>query len=145
MKGNYLIIDKRALPEVYEKVIEVKELLKEGVVTEITEATQKVGISRSAYYKYKDFVFDFSESAIGRKCTFSMVLGHKTGTLSRILNLVAEKGGNIITIDQSIPINGRANVTVTMDISGIEGDTLKVLDYLNSIEGVEKVDLIALE
>ena len=145
MNGNYLIIDKRALPEVYEKVADAKALLRDGQVKEITEATQKVGISRSAFYKYKDFVFDFSESDIGKKCTFSMILGHKKGALSQILSLVAEKGGNIITIDQSIPINGRANVTITMDISTRQGDAISMLDYLKNIDAVERVDLIALE
>ena len=74
-----------------------------------------------------------------------MILGHKKGALSQILSLVAEKGGNIITIDQSIPINGRANVTITMDISTIQGDAISMLDYLKNIDAVERVDLIALE
>lgn len=145
MDGNYLIIDKRVLPEVYEKVADVKALLRSGKVKEITEATQKIGISRSAYYKYKDFIFDFADSNIGKKCTYSLTLSHKKGALSRILNLVAEKGGNIITIDQTVPVNGIAIVTISIDISSLEGDAVNMLEYLSNMDFVEKAEIITME
>lgn len=146
MDGNFLVIDKRALPEVYEKVVQVKRLLKEGKVKEITEATKQVGISRSVYYKYKDFVFEFSEtSSNGRKIIFSMVVTHKKGVLSAVLNLLSEYGGNILTIDQGIPINGSAFVSITMDVSLINSEVSTMLNTINEIEGVEKVEFIAME
>ena len=100
MKGNYLVVDKKVLPDVYEKVLEVKNILKEGKIKEITEATKVVGISRSVYYKYKDHVFEFSESIQGRKMTFNMIINHKKGVLSDVLNYISDKGGNVLTIDR---------------------------------------------
>lgn len=146
MDGNFLVVDKRVLPEVYEKVIEAKKLLKEGKVKEITEATKQVGISRSVYYKYKDFVFEFSEtSSSGRKIIFSMVVTHKKGVLSSVLNLLSEYGGNILTIDQGIPINGLAFVSITMDVSVINSEISTMLKNVGEIDGVEKVEFIAME
>lgn len=145
MKGNYLVVDKKVLPDVYEKVIEVKNLLKEGKIKEITEATKKVGISRSVYYKYKDHVFDFAESIQGRKMTFSMIIDHKKGVLSDVLNYISDKGGNVLTIDQGIPINGSANLSITIDMSALECDISGLLDGLSEMPNTQKVDFIAME
>lgn len=143
--GNYLVIDKRALPDVFEKVVEVKNLLKEGKVKEVTEATKMVGISRSVYYKYKDFVFDFAETQEGKKVTFFMMIKHEKGVLSEILNSISEQGGNILTIDQGIPINGSANLSLTIDISTLETDIKILQEGLTKLLGVEKVEFIAME
>ena len=104
MNGDYLVIDKKVLPEVYEKVIATKKILQEGKVKEITEATKIAGISRSVYYKYKDYVFEFSQMSNGRKATFNMIIGHEKGVLSNILNLISEYQGNILTIDQGFQL-----------------------------------------
>lgn len=145
MKGNYLVVDKKVLPEVYSKVIEVKNILKDGKIKEITEATKIVGISRSVYYKYKDHVFDFAESVQGRKMTFSMIIKHEKGVLSDTLNYISDKGGNVLTIDQGIPINGAANLSVTIDMTSLECDITALLDGLRERSSVEKVDFIAME
>ncbi|GAA0070136.1 ACT domain-containing protein [Clostridium sardiniense] len=145
MKGNYLVVDKKVLPEVYEKVIEVKNLLKEGKIKEITEATKIVGISRSVYYKYKDHVFDFAESIQGRKMTFSMIIEHKKGVLSDVLNYISDKGGNVLTIDQGIPINGSANLSITIDMSSLECDISDLLDGLGDMPNTQEVNFIAME
>ena len=145
MKGNYLVVDKKVLPEVYSKVIEVKNILKDGKIKEITEATKIVGISRSVYYKYKDHVFDFAESVQGRKMTFSMIIKHEKGVLSDTLNYISDKGGNVLTIDQGIPINGAANLSVTIDMTSLECDITALLDGLRARSSVEKVDFIAME
>lgn len=145
MTGRYLVIDKKVLPEVYEKVLEVKKLLKEGKVKEITEATKQIGISRSVYYKYKDYIFDFSETAAGRKMTFSMMIKHRKGVLSNVLNYLSEIGGNILTIDQGLPINEVANLTITIDMSSLELDLTTFLDKLREIDNVDSVDFIAME
>ena len=145
MKSQWLVIDKKVLPEVFEKVIKAKRLLKEGTVREITEATKQVGISRSVYYKYKDYVFEFSETSYGKKLIFNMVVTHKKGVLSSVLNLLSEYGANILTIDQSIPINNSAYVSITIDISSISVDVYEILSEIGKVDGVEKTEFIAME
>ena len=145
LKSDYLVIDKKVLPDIFSKVIEVKRLLKEGKVREITEATRQVGISRSVYYKYKDYVFEFSETSQGRKFTFNMIISHRKGVLSSILNFISEKGGNILTIDQGIPINNLANLSITMDISSLGEDVWKLMDEIAALDGAEKVEFVAME
>ncbi|MGL4451917.1 MAG: ACT domain-containing protein [Sarcina sp.] len=145
MKSQWLVIDKKVLPEVFEKVIKAKRLLKEGSVKEITEATKQVGISRSVYYKYKDYVFEFSETSYGKKLIFSMVVTHKKGVLSSVLNLLSEYGANILTIDQSIPINNSAYVSITIDISSVSIDIYEILNQVGQVEGVEKTEFVAME
>lgn len=145
MKSQWLVIDKKVLPEVFEKVIKAKRLLKEGTVKEITEATKQVGISRSVYYKYKDYVFEFSETSHGKRLIFNMVVTHKKGVLSRVLNLLSEYGANILTIDQSIPINNAAYVSITIDISSVSVDINEILNQIALVDGVEKTEFIAME
>lgn len=145
MNGDYLVIDKKVLPEVFEKVINTKKLIQEGKIKGITEATKITGISRSVYYKYKDFVFEFSEMTKGRKATFNMIIKHKKGVLSNILNIISEEGGNVLTIDQGIPINDTANLSLTIDISTMDKELSTILDDLRKIKHVDKVDFIAME
>ena len=145
MSGDYLVIDKRVLPDVYEKVLYTKKLLKDGKVKEITEAVKIAGISRSVYYKYKDFVFDFSETSEGRKITYNIILKNEKGVLSNISNYIAEQGGDILTINQGIPLNGYANLSITIDLSTVDGDIKTLTDGLLNIKNVEKVEFIGME
>ncbi|MDR5587647.1 MULTISPECIES: ACT domain-containing protein [Clostridium] len=145
MKGNYLVIDKRVLPDVYEKVVFAQKLLKDGKVKEITEATKIAGISRSVYYKYKDYIFDFAETSQGKKVTFNLIVKDQTGVLSGIINYISEQGGNILTINQGIPINGIANISVTIDMSTLIGDIKTLLNGLSGIQHVEKIEFVAME
>ncbi|MBN1068733.1 ACT domain-containing protein [Clostridium botulinum] len=145
MKGNYLVIDKRVLPDVYEKVVFAQKLLKDGKVKEITEATKIAGISRSVYYKYKDYIFDFAETSQGKKVTFNLIVKDQTGVLSGIINYISEQGGNILTINQGIPINGVANISVTIDMSTLIGDIKTLLNGLSDIQYVEKIEFVAME
>lgn len=145
MKDNYLVIDKSVLADVFEKVVNAKNLLKDGRAKDVTEAAKTVGISRSVYYKYKDFVFEFAETAQGKKVTFTMIIKDKKGVLSEILNYISEKGGSILTINQSIPINEAASLTLTVDISSLDGDIKTLLEDLAKIPNIEKVDFIAME
>lgn len=145
MKDNYLVIDKRVLADVYEKVVNAKNLLKDGKAKDVTEAAKTAGISRSVYYKYKDFVFEFAETSQGKKVTFSMIIKDKKGVLSEILNYISEEGGSILTINQSIPINESASLTLTVDISSLDGDIKTLLEDLAKIPNIEKVDFIAME
>ena len=145
MSGNYYLIDKRVLPDVYEKVVNAKKLLREGKVKEVTEAAKMVGISRSVYYKYKDYILEFSESQKGRKATFSLKIIDGKGVLSNILNYISSKGGSILTINQGIPLNGYAYITLTIDMSTLEGDIKTLLQDLSKIDKMEKVEFIAME
>lgn len=145
MKSDYLLIDKRVLPEVFEKVVQAKRLLKDGKVKEITEAAKIAGISRSVYYKYKDFVYEFSESTKGKKVTFTLIVQDKKGILLEIINYISDKGANILTINQGLPINNCANISLTIDSSCLNGEIYEVVEYLEAIENVEKVELVAME
>lgn len=135
----------KVLPEIFEKVIQVKELINKKKVHDITEAVKIVGISRSAYYKYKDYVFTVSESTKSNKVTISLLIEHRTGILSEILNKIAEYKGNVLTINQNIPINNVANVTITFDIFNLTVDIEDLIDEIKNVANVIKVDLIAME
>jgi len=145
MSGDYLVIDKRVLPDVYEKVLFAKKVLKDGKVKEITEAVKIAGISRSVYYKYKDFVFDFAETSEGRKITYNIIFKNEKGLLSNISNYISEQGGDILTINQGIPLNGYANLSITIDLSTVDGDIKTLTDGLLNIKNVEKVEFIGME
>lgn len=145
MKSNFLIVDKSALPDVYEKVVDAKRLLKEGKVKDVTEAAKTVNISRSVYYKYKDTVFELVETNQGQKVTINLIINDIKGVLSGILNYISEEGGSIITINQGIPMNKKANVSLTIDISTINGDLTNLIEGLSKIDDVEKVEFIAME
>lgn len=142
---KYLIIDTEILPEVYEKVLEVKELLRTGRAKGITEAVQMIGISRSTFYKYKDFIFSSSEGTKGQKVTVTLLLSHTPGILSNLLNKLAFWNVNILTINQDIPINNVANVSITFDISEAKTGIDDLMKGLSSIKGVVKAELIAME
>ncbi|WP_053955598.1 ACT domain-containing protein [Inediibacterium massiliense] len=142
---KFLIIDTTILPDIYEKVLETKELLRRGKAKGVTEATQMTGISRSTFYKYKDYISTPSEGSRGQKVTITLLLEHSPGNLSKILNTIANCNMNILTINQDIPINGIANVSITFDISESNRDIDYVLEALNNIEGTTKIELIAME
>lgn len=145
MLKKYLIVSKKILPEVYDKVIEARNLINSGSVKGISEAVKKVGISRSTYYKYKDYVFSPDENSIGRKAVVSMMLRHEKGVLSNVLNCLSGSQVSILTINQSIPINGKASVNVSLDISDIVQSIDEMIAELKKIKGVSSVKLLSIE
>lgn len=145
MKGKYLIVDKSILPDYFEKVIEVRNLLRDGKFQNVSEAVKEVGISRSTYYKYKDFIFSPSDSNIGRKALISIMLEDKKGALSEILNFFYSLECNIITINQNIPINEVASIIISMDISDTKIPIEEILTSLKKISYVVSARLVALE
>lgn len=145
MISKYLIVNKKILPDVYEKVIEARTLINENKVKGISEAVKKIGISRSTYYKYKDFVFSPSEDTIGRMAIFSLMLAHRRGVLSVVINSLSDHNANILTINQNIPVNGQANVTLSLDVSGVEDSLDEMVEFLKNIDGVLYVKLISIE
>lgn len=140
-----LIIDSSILPPVYLKVVEAKELLRTGKAKGITDAVRQLDISRSTFYKYKDYVFNISEGMIGNKATISFLLDHETGVLSSILQILAEKGANVLTISQDIPINKIANLSITFEMSTMSIDIDHLMNLLKTVRGVVRTELIAME
>ena len=145
MLDNYLIIHKSILPEYYEKVVAARRLLEEGRVREVSQAVKDVGISRSTYYKYKDFILEPSEMAGGRKAVLSVMLSHEPGVLSAVLGHISQQGASVLTITQSLPIRGKASVTVTLDISGMSGPLTGLMSDLSQTPGAENPRLVAVE
>lgn len=142
---KYYVVHERVIPEIFEKVVKVKELIYTGEVKDITEGVKVVGISRSAFYKYKDFVFTMSEGINSKKITLAILLNHESGALSRVLDMLAEMRGNILTINQDIPMNQTANVTITLDVSNIKIPVKELLKKLECVPSVNKVRLFAAE
>ena len=143
MQNRYFIVDKKVLPEVFSKVIKVKKLMAQDNTKTVQEAAACV-ISRSAFYKYRDYVFELGENSTERTVTLGANLSDKSGILSDVLNVIAEKCANILTINQTIPINGVANVTITIEI-GIDTKIDSVLDELSKINGVYSLKILARE
>lgn len=113
---KYYLIKQKAVPEVLLKVIEAKRLLESEKVMTIQEAAEKVGLSRSSFYKYKDDIFPFHENVKGRTVTFVLQMDDQPGMLSQVLKIIACYSANILTIHQTIPINGVASLTLSVEI-----------------------------
>ncbi|MBQ2680235.1 MAG: ACT domain-containing protein [Firmicutes bacterium] len=142
---NFFIVEKSVLPEIFIKVMEVKNLLESGRETVVQEAVAKVGISRSAFYKYRNHVYPLYENTRGKTVTFGMNLDDTKGALSNVLNIIAEAGANILTINQNIPINGLANVTISIETNSMESDFEELMQNLSDLVGVHKFKIIARE
>ena len=133
------------LPDVLEQVMQARILLQSGKAKRISEAVKMVGISRGTYYKYKDAVFSFNAEQSNRKAIISMILRNEKGTLSKVLSLVSVKQVNVLAINQTIPINGIANVALTLDISDLEIGIQSLVSLIEAMPMVEKADLVAVE
>lgn len=143
--SKYYVVSSEILPEVMEKVLEAQQLLATGQVRRISEAVKRVGISRGTFYKYKDAVFGFTPDSSTRKAIFSLVIRHEKGTLARVINQLAESQANILAINQTTPINGIASLTVTIDLSDMEGGPQDLMKALEFQSGVDQVELVAVE
>ena len=145
MLDQYLIIHKSILPEYYEKVVEARHLLEDGKIKDVSQAVREVGISRSTYYKYKDYILEPTEISGGRKAVLSMMLTHEQGVLSALLFRISEARANVLTITQSLPIREKASVTISLDISEVGGNLSEFIAALDAVPGVEQVRLLAME
>ncbi|MEG2254229.1 MAG: ACT domain-containing protein [Vagococcus sp.] len=145
MLTNYLIVDEAMLPDVFSKVIAVKKSLDTGEFNHVSDAIKHVGISRSAYYKYKDHVFSTQDMTLERKALISFVLSDKKGILSYILKVISENGGSVLTINQNIPIQKKANVLISLDIKDLQIPIQELLNQIEAIEGVSKINLVSVE
>lgn len=144
-KSKFIVVSKDIAPEVFIKVLEAKEGLEHGRFEGVSEATKGVGISRSTYYKYVDHVFPLAEGALGKKITISLVLSHESGVLSGLLQIIASKNCNVLTISQDPPINGLANASLTFDIADLNCTFEDLTDSLKNAKGVKKLAIIAIE
>lgn len=142
-KPKYYIIEAAALPEVFLKVAEAKQLIETGEVSTVNEATRRTGISRSAFYKYRDSIMPFHNMMRGRIITFHMTLHDEPGVLSSILGCFAKYHANILTINQTIPTNGCALVTVTSETAEMTISLDEFLLHLDATPGVIKADVLA--
>ncbi|MWC28765.1 ACT domain-containing protein [Paenibacillus sp. MMS18-CY102] len=142
MTARYYVVREDILPEAIVKTIQVKDMLKRGEAATVHEAVERVGLSRSAFYKYKDGVYPLSELDRERIVTVSMDLDHRSGILSRVLGLVAGLEGNVLTINQSIPLQGLANVVISVDTSYMTEELSALMDRIRSLEGVRKASVI---
>ena len=144
-KTKYFVLKKKAVPEVLLKVVEAKRLLDSGKAASVQEAAENVGISRSSFYKYKDDIFPFHDQAKGRTVTFILQMDDKPGILSDILRTVAEFRGNILTIHQSIPINGIATLTLSVEILPEAGDAEDMIGQMEQQTGVHYLKILGRE
>ena len=141
-KNTFYLVREEILPEAIKKTIKVKEILKRGEARTINEAVEKMGLSRSAYYKYKDFVFPFYEASKEKIVSLSILLDHKPGVLSRLLNTIAGDGGSVLTINQGIPLQGVANATISIETKDLAIDLEALLDKLRMVDGVKRLEVL---
>ena len=143
--NKYYVVKKRAVPEVLLKVVEAKRLIDSERAATVQEATDKVGISRSSFYKYKDDIFPFHDNAKGKTITFMLQMDDEPGLLSDVLHKVADFHANILTIHQSIPINGIASLTLSIQVLQTTGDISRMIEQLEGQPSVHHVKILAKE
>lgn len=143
--NKYFVVKQKAVPEVLLKVVEAKRLLESEKAITIQEATDRVGISRSSFYKYKDDIFPFHENAKGRTITMVLQLDDEPGLLSDILKTVAEYHANILTIHQSIPVNGVATLTLSVEVLPSTDDVSQMIEDMERQKGIHSIKILARE
>lgn len=147
MKDNakYYMVRQKAIPEVLLKVVKAKSLLESEKVDTIQDAVDAVGISRSSFYKYKDDIFEFHDNARGTTITLTFQMDDEPGLLSDVLKIIAEFRGNILTIHQSIPINGIASLSISIQVLQTTGDVSRMIQEMENQKGVHHVMVLAKE
>ena len=145
MGTRYFVVKEQAVPEVLLKVVAAKQLLDTGRVTTVHEAADQVGISRSSFYKYKDDIFQFHENSQGTTITLTFQMEDEPGLLSDVLKIIAQFGANILTIHQSIPINGVASLSLSVQVLPTTGNVSEMLETMEQQKGVRSVKILAKE
>lgn len=144
-KSKYYVLKQKAVPEVLLKVVEAKRLLESEKVMTVQEATDQVGISRSSFYKYKEDIFPFHDEAKGKTVTFMMQMEDEPGLLSKVLNIIAQFHANILTIHQSVPINGVASLTLSVEVLPTTGDLSSMIDAIEQEQAVHYLKILGRE
>ena len=143
MGTRYFVVKEQAVPEVLLKVVEAKKLLDTGRVQTVNEAADKVGISRSSFYKYKDDIFQFHDNAQGVTITLTFQMEDEPGLLSEVLKVIAGFQANILTIHQSVPINGVASLSLSVQVLPTTGEISDMVDAMEKHRGVRNVKILA--
>lgn len=144
-KSKYFVVKQKAVPEVLLKVVEAKKLLESERAITVQEATDKVGISRSSFYKYKDDIFPFYDNTKGKTITLVVQMDDEQGLLSDLLHVIAVYRANILTIHQSIPVNGVATLTLSVEIRENTGNVSGMIEELEDLNGIHYVKILARE
>lgn len=144
-ENQYYVVKQRALPQVLLNVVKAKKLLESEQVETIHDATEAVGISRSSFYKYKDDIFPFHDNVRGKTITFMLQMEDEPGALLTVLQKVAEYYTNILTIHQTIPINGVASLTLSVDILSSSKDVSEMLQGIENLLWVHYLKILARE
>lgn len=142
-KEEYYLVEAAVLPEVFHKIIQAKNLLASGQAKTVHEASTIAGISRSTFYKYKDSVFLFREKSREKIITFLISVLDVKGILSKIMRVLSQKGADVLTINQDIPMDGVANITISFRTGNLTCDVVRLKERLLKIEGVKKIEIIA--
>ena len=142
-KSKYFVVKQKAVPEVLLKVVEAKRLLESSKAMTVQEAAEKVGISRSSFYKYKDDIFPFHDNSKGKSITFILQMDDEPGLLSMVLKTIADFRGNVLTIHQTIPINGVASLTLTVDLLPITKDVSSMIEHIVGQPGIHYLKILA--
>ena len=141
MAERYYVVREDLLPEGIVKTMHVKEMLQRGEVSTVHEAAERVGLSRSAFYKYKDGIYMLDQMNRERIVTIAMDLDHRSGVLSKVLSLVAASEGNVLTIHQTIPLQGMAGVVISVDTAPMQQPIAALMEAIRQQDGVRKVNL----
>lgn len=144
-KTKYFVLKQKAVPEVLLKVVEAKRMIDSGRAMSVQDATESVGISRSSFYKYKDDIFPFHDNAKGKTITMVIQLDDEPGLLSVVLRIVADYHANILTIHQSIPVNGIASLTLSVDVLNDTGDLSQMVETIEQQQGIHYLKILARE
>ena len=144
-KSKYFVVKQKAVPEVLLKVVEAKKMLETERALTVQEAADKVGISRSSFYKYKDDIFPFYDNTKGKTVTLVVQMDDVQGLLSDLLHVVADYKANILTIHQSIPVNGVATLTLSVEVRENTGNMSSMIEDLEAVDGVHYVKILSRE
>ena len=144
-KSRYFVVKQKAVPEVLLKVVEAKKMLETERALTVQEAADKVGISRSSFYKYKDDIFPFYDNTKGKTITLVVQMDDVQGLLSDLLHVVADYRANILTIHQSIPVNGVATLTLSVEVREDTGNVSSMLEELEELKGIHYVKILSRE
>lgn len=144
-KSQLIVVDSAILPDVFTKVLEVKKLMAQKGEKSFASACKRVGISRSAYYKYKDSVFSYDEFFNRKIVNLYLLLSDSPGILSGVLVFLQDMKANILTVNQSIPVDGAANVNISLRLTSEDGEELTALDSISTLDGVLEVKILSAE
>jgi len=141
--SKFIVIDSAVLPDVFRKVLEVKKMMANKGARSFASACKRIGISRSAYYKYKDSVFSYEEMLVERIVNIYALLKDEPGVLSGLLSFLHDINANILTVNQNIPVDGVASVNISLKLQGNSGFDIRTLNRISGIDGVVEIKILS--